>query len=157
MPPPGARSTGCETGPSASTRNVHNRHHGNHHGNKGKGGKGGKGEGGKGGNGGNGTNPCAGQPDRTCCAGDTGKQWCQGEACEAVPSDARATLAECAGRCDYVNNPASHEVCGQPLSCPDCSDCQAAPNNCDGGGTGSGPAGFGIYCVKLLQRDVRTS
>jgi hypothetical protein len=24
------------------------------------------------------SNPCQGQADGTCCAGDTGKQWCQG-------------------------------------------------------------------------------
>jgi hypothetical protein len=140
-----------------------------HKGHKGgKGGKGGKGKGDKG-KGGNEksrsriskrsigrptppSDPCAGQLDRTCCAGATGKKWCQRETCVAVPSDARATLAECQGRCDASDTTVSQEVCGQTLSCPDCRDCTAAPNNCDALVPGDGPTGFGDYCTTVAGR-----
>jgi hypothetical protein len=115
---------------------------------------GGKGRGDKGshgGTGGKGGNPCAGKADRTCCAGATGKQWCQGGACEAIPDDATATLAECGGRCDtdlpIPSGHASKEVCGQTLPCMSCNYCQNDPQKCDGSSqVEDGPNGPGVYC-----------
>src|SRR4051794_21306604 len=42
-------------------------------------------------------NPCQGQADGTCCAGDTGKQWCLGGSCVAVPD--YGTITQCRGAC----------------------------------------------------------
>src|SRR3954468_18918107 len=55
-------------------------------------------------------NPCQGQADGTCCAGDTGKQWCQGGACVAVP--ASGTLTQCRGACQFRGEARLVKVCG---------------------------------------------
>jgi hypothetical protein len=121
-----------------------NHHNGNHHNGNHRGGKGGKGG-----------NPCQGQADRTCCAGGTGKQWCQSGTCVAIPADATATLAECGGRCygdprdpPYPFARYSKEVCGQTLPCMSCNYCQNDPQKCDvASEVQDGPNGEGVYCI----------
>ena len=87
--------------------------------------------------------------DGTCCAGATGQQWCQSGQCVVIPSDARATLLACGGRCfsNYDDSPAFHNVCGTDLKCLDCLDCATAAS-CDEAVVGFGPEGLGFYCYK---------
>ena len=94
--------------------------------------------------------------DRSCCAGADGEQWCQAGTCDPIPAEARATLAECTGRCDCVpypgqgcfgGIPAFQEICGASRLCPLCEQCAGLVSGCNGEGFGEGPAGASFYCV----------
>lgn len=88
-----------------------------------------------------GTSTC--QPDGTCVSA---APCADGECChEGVCRSPGATLIDCEGLCDYINNPANVTICGQTVACPNCEDCSSL--GCDSGSTGSGPAGDGLYCV----------
>jgi hypothetical protein len=90
-------------------------------------------------------NPCQGQANGTCCAGDTGKQWCQGGSCVAVPD--YGTITQCRGACQFRGENRVVTVCGATMTCPGCDECRGACNNtaCDGI---IGPFGTGGYCVR---------
>jgi hypothetical protein len=94
--------------------------------------------------------------DRSCCAGPAGEQWCQSGACVPIPGDARATLAECTGRCDCVpysgdgcfgGTPAYQEICGATRLCPLCEQCTQLVAGCVGTTIGDGPGGVSFYCL----------
>ncbi len=90
-------------------------------------------------------NPCEGQADGTCCAGDTGQRWCQGGSCEAVPD--YGTIRQCRGACQFRGEQRVVTVCGATMECPGCDECRGAcpPTACDGI---IGAFGIGGYCVR---------
>jgi hypothetical protein len=90
-------------------------------------------------------NPCQGQADGTCCAGDTGQQWCQDGSCVAVPD--YGTITQCRGACQFRGEERLVTVCGATMTYPGCDECGRACNHtaCDGI---IGPFGTGGYCVR---------
>jgi hypothetical protein len=91
------------------------------------------------------SNPCEGQADGTCCAGDTGQQWCQGGSCVAVPD--YGTITQCRGACQFRGEERVVTVCGATMTCPGCDECGRACNHtaCDGI---IGAFDTGGYCVR---------
>ena len=89
------------------------------------------------------SNPCEGQADGACCAGNKGEHWCQGGSCVPVPS--RGTITQCRGACG-TGPERSVNVCGATMSCPFCTEPDGCRDNifCDGI---IGPFGIGSYCV----------
>ncbi|MFN8664530.1 MAG: hypothetical protein U0075_21805 [Thermomicrobiales bacterium] len=94
--------------------------------------------------------------DQSCCAGAAGERWCEAGACVPVPTDTRATLEECTGRCDCVpyppngcfgGTPAYLEICGAKRFCPLCEQCPQLVSGCPGARDAQGPAGYSYYCA----------
>jgi hypothetical protein len=84
---------------------------------------------------------CAQDPsqDGDCCGTSGAGTRCQGGDC--VP--ATATTADCQGLCETdQGQPAQVTIRGQPATCPGCEACPCGP-----GCKGTGPNGFGFYCV----------
>ena len=134
--------------------NGHQGHKGGKGHNGGKGGKGGKGGNAKGRKGKHRShtsrtwtpsNPCAGQPDSTCCAGATGGQWCQGKKCRDVPTS--GTITECRGACG-VSGPRPVTVCGATMTCPECTECPSPCQVCSE--DVEGPWDTGSYCLEVI-------
>src|SRR3954469_8130215 len=88
------------------------------------------------------SNPCEGQADGACCAGNKGEHWCQGGSCMPVPE--QGTITQCRGACG-AGSGRLVTVCGATMSCPFCIDPEGCRDNifCDGI---IGPFGIGSYC-----------